>query len=71
MYHCPDFWVIGCKIGLKGNSIVNRKQINIYINFQVTISEWCIDYVLKSLELNDFLREYSSELSSWIFIVTC
>ena len=49
---------------LKGNGI-NKKPIIIYIDFQVTMSKWCIVNAPKSLKPIDFWN--SLELSSWIF----
>ena len=49
---------------LKRNGI-NWKRITIYIDFQVTIFEWCIVNMPKSLKAVDFWN--SLDLSSWIF----
>ena len=49
---------------LIGNGI-NKKLVIVYINFQVTISKWCIVHASKSLKPIDFWN--SLELNSWIF----
>ena len=59
--------IFGCMnviLFLKGNGI-SKKPIIIYIDFQVTISKWCIVNASKSLKLIDFWN--SLELSSWVF----
>ena len=58
-----NFWWMDVIPFLKGNGI-NKKIINIYIDFQVTISRWCIVNLQKSLKPTDFWN--SLERSSWI-----
>lgn len=64
MNRFPSFWMNGYEIGLKGNGIISRKTINTYIVFEVTVSNWCVYNVSKTLKPNGFLRIDSSEISS-------
>ena len=52
----------GSEIGLKGNDIIDKQPINIYIDFQVNNFKRCLNNALESLEPTDFFRVDSLEV---------